>query len=295
MRILLLYILAMPVLSVHAAPGGLADCTGLLRSWAGKAKRSYMEMAVKDLSGKVLRVVDPKTGSVSSLQLGEQVGSGCRGSVYRIPPGADGQPRVAKIEKSFKLPTLERHKAIIPESMDRESLVTEVLQQRILEIQKSPLFPKNPSWEAGTFPVVPILEVFESDAGTVLVKPEVVNPKKLKALGLAPDGGLDPKVEKALREIYDLHLAVKDRVSALSTLDAEGMQIDIGTNNLFWVDSAADLKRFHMKRPGFCLFETDQSAAFEGAGSNRVLNPNFNFYPTWESFKMAAIRDIKAL
>jgi|GEM_PF-1887587 len=297
MRILfpVLFVFALAVSPLCPARAGLSDCTGLLRKLAGKAKRSYMGMAVKDLSGTDLEISDPKTGKMSALHLEEQVGSGCRGSVYRIAPAADGSPRVAKIEKSFKLPTLSRHKAIIPESTGREEMVTALLLERVAEIEKSPFFPKDPYWIRGTFPVVPILETFESAEGTVLIKPEVLNPKKLKSLPLGPDGQLDPKVERSLHQIYDLHLAVRDRVSAISTPRHEGMLIDIGTSNLFWVESEADLKRFHLKRPGFCLFETDQSSGFEGRGSRRVLNPNFNIYPTWESFKQAAIQDAKAL
>jgi hypothetical protein len=254
-----------------------------------------MGMAVKDLAGNEIEIVDPKTKKVSTLHLGEQVGSGCRGSVYRIHPGSDGTPQVAKIEKSFKLPTLKRHKAIIPESTDREQEVTRILKDSVSEIEKSKFFPRDPAWEQGTFPVVPILETYESPSGMVLVKPEVLNPKKVKNVGLRPDGKLDPAIEKSLREIYDLHLAVRDRVPALAGETGEGMHLDIGTSNLFWVEDAGDFARFHLKRPGFVLFETDQSSAFEGFGSKQTLNPNYDYYPTWESFKDAVIRDMKAL
>jgi hypothetical protein len=72
----------------------------------------------------------------------------------------------------------------------------------------------------------------------------------------------------------------------------QGMRIDIGTSNLFWVEAPEDLKRFRMNKPGFFLFEADQSGAFEGDG--KTLNQNFNYYPTWESYRAAAIKDIKA-
>jgi len=277
------------------ARADLLDCVRYLRAVAGKAKRTYRGMAIKDLSFTDLEVSDSLNGEVRPLHLREQVGSGCRGSVYRIDPGPDGMPRVAKIEMSYRLPVLPKHKAIIPESTAREWVVTRTLQDAVPEIEKSKYYPKDPAWMAGSFPVVPILEVHESGAGMVLIKPEVLSPKKLSALKLGKNGELDPVMEKALHDFYDLSLAVRERVPAVGTGIKEGMQIDIGTTNLFWVESPEDLKRFHLKRPGFCLFEVDQSSAFEWSGGKQVLNPNRIFYPDWESYKKQAIREIRAL
>ena len=283
-------------LGLERAPSVSADfydCGALLRGVAGKLKRSYKGWAIKDLSFKDLEVTHPSDGKIQNLHLGAQIGSGCRGAVYRIDPGPDGIARIAKIELSFRLPVLPRHKAIIPESTARESVVTALLKDFVPEIEKSKFYPKNPAWVSGTFPVVPILDVFESTEGSVLIKPEVLTPKKFKDLKLDSQGQLYPEVEQALHDIFDLSQAVYDRVPAVGTVKKQGMRIDIGTSNLFWVESSEDLKRFRMKKPGFYLFEVDQSGAFEGDG--KTLNQNFNYYPTWESFRAAALKDLRAL
>jgi hypothetical protein len=275
------------------ATAGFLGCGELLRGVAGKLKRTYKEIAIRDLSFTDLEVTHSSDGKIQNLHLGAQVGSGCRGSVYRIDPGSDGAPRVAKIEMSFRLPVLSRHKAMIPESTERESVVTKILQDFVPEIEKSKFYPKDPAWVTGTFPVVPILDVYESSAGAVLIKPEVVAPKGIKNLKVDSQGHFEPSVERALHDIYDLYRAVHDRVPAVGIEAKQGMRLDIGTSNLFWVENPEDLKRFRMKKPGFCLFEVDQSAAFESDG--KTLNQNYDFYPTWESFKTAATKDARAL
>ena len=275
------------------ARGGVGDCVQYLRSLAREAKLAYMGAATENLSFTALEVLDPVTKQAKVIPLGQQVGFGCRGAVYRIeaPPGVE--PRVVKIEKTFRLPTLSRHKAVIPESIEREDEVTRILTGAVARIEKSKFFPKDPAWESGTFPVVPILERFESDAGAVLVKPEIANARKFKTLGTVAGGGLSPAVEQALHDIYDLHRAIADRIPALGTEASEGMRIDIGTNNLFWVETPRDLLRFRMKRPGFRLFEVDQSSAVRGRGSKEVFLVNFDYYPTWEGYRAAAIRDLR--
>jgi hypothetical protein len=116
----------------------------------------------------------------------------------------------------------------------------------------------------------------------VLIKPEMIRGKKSQ-LKLEAKGGIPREIEEGLREIYELHLAVHDRVpsilegknagDAIAGSAPAGMRLDIGPPNLVWIEDPDSLKRFRMKRPGFFLFEVDQTYL------------NRDRFPTFESFR----------
>jgi hypothetical protein len=259
-----------------------AACIDFLRNTILSAKRGYIAYAAEDLSFKPLRVIDSNTGGFVQLTLQERVGLGSRGAVYRLRGGEFGVDAVAKVQKRYRLPTPEKYDQIADESIEREARVTSLLRERMAEIEKSPFYPTNAPWKAGEFPVIPILKEYQSDWGAVLIKPEVRTGKKVQSLRLNDRGELPQEIQLGLREIYQLHLAVHDRIRALpgTATEGVGMRIDIGASNLVWIEDASELKRLKMSRPGFFLFEVDQS-------STHFLTPpdlNHHRFPTFDSY-----------
>jgi hypothetical protein len=73
----------------------------------------------------------------------------------------------------------------------------------------------------------------------------------------------------------------------------EGMFLDIGPSNLFWVQDPMDLKQLQMNRPGFFLFEADQGGIV--AGNPPVINRNHQYFPEFKSFRDAVLLQIRAM
>jgi hypothetical protein len=281
------------ILLLHPGPvrAGDADCPGFLKAIVKKAKAFYSSSAAEDLSDSVQWFRNPKTGEEFELCLSERVGTGTRGAVYRISYGTDGVPKVAKIEKGFRLPMLPKHKMVVKEGIERELKVSTVLAESISAIESAPSFPKSAPWKKGAFPVVPILETLEGPGGLVLIKPEIGNPLKVEHLELTAGGRLSPAIDQGLREVYALQQAVHEVVKSIDN-PAEGMFLDIGPSNIFWVESPADLKKFGMSRPGFQFFEVDQGGVV--TGNPPVLNRNHQYFPSYAEYRMAVILHIRA-
>lgn len=278
---------------LHSGAARAADdsCPGFLKALVKRAKTFYSRQAAEDLSDTVQLFRNPKTGEEFELCLMERVGTGSRGAVYRIAYGTVGVPRVAKIEKSFRFPMLPKHKMVIEGGIERELKVASALAERISAVEAAPSFPKLAPWKKGAFPVVPIFETLEGPGGLALIKPEVLNPIKVEQLELSAGGRLRPEVEQGLREMYALQEAVHEAVRSIDNA-AEGMFLDIGPSNLFWVQDPMDLKRFGMSRPGFQLFEVDQGGIV--TGNPPVLKRNHQYFPTFAEYRMAVILHIRA-
>jgi hypothetical protein len=284
-------ILACLVISLSSVPAEGA-CQDFLKEIVKRAKTLYSSHAAEDLSGTTQIFRNPATGEVSEVCLIERIGTGSRGAVYRIPPGPDGVARVAKIEKGFRLPMLPKHKMVVEEGIERELRVTEVLIASIGKIEAAQAFPKSSPWSKGVFPVLPILETYESTLGIVLIKPEIKNPAKIQSLALSADEKLKPEVEEGLKEIYALQQAVHQSVKSIDGT-GEGMFLDIGPGNLFWVQDPVDLKQLQMNRPGFFFFEADQGGIV--TGKPPVINRNHQYFPEFKNFRDSVIRQIRAL
>lgn len=266
------------------------SCVGFLKGFVKRAKAFYSKQAAEDLSNTVQLFRNPKTGEEFELCLLDRIGTGSRGAVYRVAYGTDGVSKVVKIEKGFRLPMLPKHKLVLQEGIERELKVTSALVDHISQIEAAPSFPASAPWKKGTFPVVPILETLEGPGGMVLIKPEFRCPIKVERLELSSIGRLKPEVEQGLREVYALQQAVHEAVKSIDDA-AEGMFLDIGPSNLFWVEDPIELKRLGMSRPGFQLFEVDQGGVV--TGNPPVMNRNYQYYPTYSDFRRSVVLHIR--
>ncbi|MBU6153955.1 MAG: hypothetical protein KGP28_06595 [Bdellovibrionales bacterium] len=287
-----LWVFHLFLLTMGLSPSGAeAGCPDFLKPYLNRFKALYSSHAAEDLSGTVQVFRNPTSGEVREVCLLERIGTGSRGAVYRIPPAPDGVARVAKIEKGFRLPMLPKHKLVLQEGIQRELRVTEALNASIGEIETASAFPKNAPWNKGVFPVLPILETYESTLGIVLIKPEMKNPIKIQSLPLSTKGQLKPEVEEGLKQIYALQQAVHQSVKSIDGT-GEGMFLDIGPSNIFWVEDPLDLKQLKMSRPGFFLFEADQGTIV--TGNPPVVHRNHQYYPDFKSYRDAVILQIRA-
>ncbi len=69
---------------------------------------------------------------------------------------------------------LPKHRLVVQDGIEREFRVTEALVASIGKIEAAPAFPKNAPWSKGVFPVLPILETYESTLVIVLTQPPVL-------------------------------------------------------------------------------------------------------------------------
>ncbi len=249
-------------------------------------RQMCIDLIVKDDAGKTLALRSLESGRlVSMVELTEGIGRGCRGNVYRFTRNGESNNQVLKISRSYRVPISKGKAALLEDGLDSEAMITREVISRIERIEKAPSFPKDPSWLQGRIPVVPILEEYDSELGRILIKPEVSGVERLLDFKLTPEGKIPEPVEKALKEIYDWRSAIHESVPPFGggkMVEGDGgLYADIGGGNLFWVESPDQLKEFGMKRPGLILFELDRSSAIKGG----VYLPNYNTYPTWESYR----------
>ncbi len=237
----------------------------LLNSCVRTLTQLVLPYAVQYHTGKTIRpkIIDDPT----SLLLGERIGLGDRGGVYRISKSSTlpGIPLttvslVAKIPHTVRFLGKDAPHPQAELEMKREIHTYDLLKSNWDKIEKDPQFPKDAAWKSGVIPTIPILKSFESKQGTILIKPEIQG-ESLKTLNEQYRGQLPIEMASSLREIYSTIKAISAQVKT-PIQDAEGnwsegrpFYTDINPANLVWVSNPAQMNLLGLKRPSFVFYE----------------------------------------
>lgn len=256
---LFLILTSLVILSPTAEAGFVGSCVRSLTQLA-------LPYAVEHHSGKTLRPIDNESDP-SELVLGDRIGLGDRGGLYRISkdseisgvsPSFTGL--VAKIPHTIRFSGNPKPHPQAELEMKREIHTFNLLKSKWNKVEKDPEFPKDPAWKAGVIPTAPILKSFESKQGTVLVKPEIRG-ESLREIYDKGRGILPKPMEDSLREIYSTIKAISSQVRT-PIQDSEGnwsegrpFYTDINPANLVWVSNPAQMNLLGLKRPSFVFYE----------------------------------------
>lgn len=239
---------------------------GLINSCVRTLTQLALPYAVEYHTGKTIRPLDPEADS-SELILGERIGLGDRGGLYRIqkssnitgvPPSFAGL--VAKIPHTVRFSKDPKPHAQAELEMKREIHTYKLLESKWSEVERDVKFPNDPAWVKGAIPTAPIIKSFESKEGTVLIKPEIKG-ESLQAIYEKGKGDLSKEMKDSLREIYSTVKAISSQVKT-PIEDSTGVwtegrpfYTDINPANLVWVSNPAQMNLLGLKRPSFVFYE----------------------------------------
>lgn len=234
-------------------------------------KSIVVDPTVANHEGKDLVLQDgsPEYSEIA-VRLGQRLGSGWFGSVYRIPRmseevarflGVRGKQKVvAKVPHTLKLSATKSANPVSAIAHEREVRTYDLLIRNRSRLSRA--MPMRPAWRGGKLPVVPILRELQTLQGRILIKPEMEG-WTLREIHSRYGENLPSEMIDGLREIHALAQVVRKkiklRVTRLGALPKiEGLSVDIRPTNLFWIYQKRVLERMGYRRPGFVLFELDQ-------------------------------------
>ncbi|MFM8313662.1 MAG: hypothetical protein ACKOA8_05200, partial [Deltaproteobacteria bacterium] len=222
--------------------------------------------AVEHHSGKTIRAKNGDTDP-TSLLLGERIGLGDRGGLYRIDPSSnlpgiskDSSQLVAKIPHTVRFSKNPTPHPQAELEMKREVETYERLKSHWIQVEGDPKYPKDPAWQKGVLPTAAIIKTFESREGTILIKPEIQG-ASLKKIYDQYKGKLPTDMENSLREIYSTIDAISSQVKTPiqdtngNWIEGRPFYTDINPANLVWVSEPAQMKNLGLKRPSFIFYE----------------------------------------
>jgi len=188
-----------------------------------------------------------------TLQLADKLGAGYFGAVYLVE-----KTSLESLNYSFPIVVKFPHSMVVAPDIpfffsvsenNKEAEFYKKIHEAIGSIQSQEGYPKDPAWNNGTLPIVPLLNRIVTERGPLLFKPVIKGAKFLSDLApLYRQNGMKlPSVYvEALREIYDLTQAV---------FSATGVCIDLRPPNMVYIDDPKVFSVFGLKRAGFILFE----------------------------------------
>lgn len=238
----------------------------LISSCVRKLTQLALPYAVEYHSGKTLRSKNwPE--DTTEFVLGDRIGLGDRGGLYRIKPAAnlDGLPStmvglVAKIPHTVRFSKEAAPHVQAELEMNREIHTYDLLKSHWENVENDPSFPKDPAWNSGILPTAPILKTMKTKEGTVLIKPEIRG-ESLDRLFQQYQGKLPKEMVSSLKDIYSTINAVSHQVKT-PIQDSQGNWIegrpfytDINPANLVWISNEAQMKLLGLKRPSFVFYE----------------------------------------
>ncbi|MBM4302788.1 MAG: hypothetical protein FJ112_00510 [Deltaproteobacteria bacterium] len=239
---------------------------GILGTCVWKFRQLAMPFVVESYTGQTLRALSREKDS-SELILGERIGLGDRGGLYRIQRSStlQGIPTtliglVAKIPHTVGMSGRNSPNAQAELEMKREVYTYELLKSKWQKVEEDPSFPKDPAWKKGTIPTAPILKTLETRAGTILIKPEIQG-ESLKSLYERYKGNIPKEMKESLKDIYSTIQAVSHQVKTpiedLKGQWTEGRPFytDINPANLVWISNEAQLRMLGLNRPSFVFYE----------------------------------------
>ncbi|MFM8316493.1 MAG: hypothetical protein ACKOA8_19605, partial [Deltaproteobacteria bacterium] len=252
-------ILTFLIVATPAQAGLLNQCIRTLTQLA-------LPYAVEHHTGKTLRAIN-RDLDPTEVVLGERIGLGDRGGLYRIKPSSTlpGIPLttvglVAKIPHTVRLSGKTGPHPQAELEMKREIETYELLATQWAKVKSDPAYPKDPAWIADKIPTAPILKTISTKEGTVLIKPEIQG-QSLKSLWEQTQGKLPEEMNNSLREIYSMIKAVSHQIKtpiqdgAGEWKEGRPFFTDISSANLTWVSNEAQMKLLGLKRPSFVFYE----------------------------------------
>lgn len=254
------------VLALFAAGTGHAGAIQNIQDECARRFKSILiDPNIKDYAEQTL-TLQRAGGDPVLMTVDNRLGSGWFGGVYRIDSiaGVEGldptEHLVAKMPHAWKFGSSKPF-SLANKTLSGELENYELVQGQISKIEADPKYPKDPAWDKDYLPVAPIRASLTTDLGNILIKPE------LKGMTLSKIyeryGTQIPKeMEDGLRDIFDLTQAVHDTVNVqvkygIKTV-TEGYSADVRGDNLIWIEDPETLAKYHLKRPGFILFEFGQ-------------------------------------
>lgn len=238
----------------------------LVSNCVRKLTQLALPYAVEYHTGKTLKSKN-WPADTTEIVLGDRIGLGDRGGLYRIKPAAnlDGLPStmvglVAKIPHTVKFSKESGPHGQAELEMKREILTYDLLRSKWQNVENDLSFPSDPAWKSGILPTAPILKTMETKEGTVLIKPEIRG-ESLEKLFKQHQGKLPLEMVNSLKDIYSTIDAVSHQVRT-PIQDSEGKWIegrpfytDINPANLVWISNEAQMKLLGLKRPSFVFYE----------------------------------------
>ena len=254
--------------SVYAAVQGRDEsyCRGL---WA---RALFVDVLTEQMPRRTLTFQEKNPFRLPiTLKVGERLGAGIGGAVYRVfdVSGIEGlarnEPLVVKFPHSVagSLGKIRYPHSILLARNEVE-IYGNILSS-LQAIQSNRWFPKEPYWQSGHLPIVPIVKAADTNYGLLIFKPEIKGVTIESLLARHPDR-LPSDVLERLREIYDFGQTLFEtvRVKGLHPLDPSSLDIkrfampDLNPTNLVWIEDPLELKRLHFNKPGFAFYEVGE-------------------------------------
>lgn len=238
---------------------------------ARNLKGIVIDQNIVDQSDKNI-LIQNSSGEMISVHLGKKLGAGWFGSVYDLSAeeakrlNIDWQgPLIAKVGHIFR-----RLPFNIPYPRSRASLRRELVNYNaivpnISKIESDSMLRFGPDlhWEQGSAPIAPIIGLFESEIGPILIKPKISGIELSDLKERLKTDMLPREVEQSFSNIYYFAQAVRRHVKIEKglfhfTKYQVGYSPDIRPSNGVWVSDPLLLEQLKMKRPGILFFEFDR-------------------------------------
>lgn len=264
-----------------------ADLREQIRGCLARAlKRVMVDPVVADYTGKTLVLHDAASPQKPfEMKLVKSLGSGFSGRVYDVElkglalPDHQGEDVVAKLAHRNKF-TEPHPKANIEKdrTLEKEDRLYRLLLSHKDAVWNHPIMQaKTDTWEKGTLPIVKILAKVDTESGTILIK------QKLKGTSLSQIHAryghriedLPPDMRRALKDVYDFAQAVHGTVRVEDPLKGALMYSpDIKPENFMWVDDAAAMATYGLKKPGFVFVEFTHYHGKRWAYDGNLVSPS---------------------
>jgi len=231
------------------------SCVTAIQNFMGGGEQDIPEvLTLLEVSGK--RV------NGHNIKMGERLGHGGRASIYHIkelrgdslPTGIDADDLVLKLAFFKKKKGLAIGNNLInnnsKKAIEREYEITNKIFENIGSYRTESHHPTNPAWNEDALPILPILSKLETEKGPALLKFKVKGKSFDDIVEHLKENRMKPEWESGLKDIYQWLQSVYHRT---------GINIDAAAHNLMWVEDPVLLNKIGYSRPGFVMFEADQT------------------------------------
>lgn len=157
------------------------------------------------------------------LHIGNRIGFGMKGGVYRIDSIDGDHPALARFKgKDVKFVFKSSHQGrftgafrdLFQKVLLEEEMVYASLDKALPEMEKDAWYPKDPSWKPGTLPFSPVIMEVTTQYGAGLIKLEIPGQSVKDLALLHKKGKLSPEVfaqiKKNVSDWYDVSQAASN-------------------------------------------------------------------------------------
>ncbi len=230
-----------------------ASCVSAIQNFMGGGEQDIPEfLTLLEVSGSRVQG--------HTIQMGERLGHGGRASIYHIkelkgeslPTGIEPEDLVLKLAFFKKKKGLGSNlvNANSKKAIEREYEVTNKIYENRELFRSERHYPANPAWGEDALPVLPIMAKLETEKGPGLLKFKLKGKSFDDIVEHLKNNPMPDEWEKSLKDIYMWLQSVYRKI---------GINVDAAAHNLMWVDDPVLLSKIGYKRPGFVMFEADQT------------------------------------